>query len=265
VRIRILSDLHLEHHAPPDGLHVSSGNTVDVVVLAGDIGRGADPLRWAHHTFPDVPVLFVAGNHEFYDRHLDATLPALRRASDPIPDGRAAAPERSGIYLLQRRAIQIGDVRFLGCTFWTDFSLFSGRRAEAVAACRANMDDYRRIHLLRARRRLRPRDTDRHHRTSVNWLRREREAATSARATVIVTHHAPSRQSIDPRYERALTSAAFVADRDALVRELGPALWIHGHVHASFEYQIGQTRILANPRGHPDENPAFQISRTVEV
>ncbi|MFB6249034.1 MAG: metallophosphoesterase, partial [Salinibacter sp.] len=177
---------------------------------------------------------------------------------------RTATPP-TGTYFLQRTAMRIGDVRVLGCTFWTGFGLFPGRRARAIRACRADMDDYQRIHLLRARRRLRPRDTDRSHRGSVAWLRRQTARETDVRATVIVTHHAPSPQSIDPRYEQDLTSAAFVARRERLVRETGAALWIHGHVHASFDYQVGETRVLSNPRGHPGENPAFRPELIIEV
>ena len=241
MRIRVLSDLHLRHHAPPDGCSSLDAEQADAVVLAGDIARGPDALRWARQTFPSVPVLCVAGNHEFYDRHLDATIPALEQAGDPVPVPARGAADATGTYFLERTAVRIGDVRVLGCTFWTGFGLFPGRRARAIKACRAELDDYRRIHLLRARRRLRP------------------------RATVVVTHHAPSPRSIDPRYEDTLTSAAFVARRERLVRETGAALWIHGHVHASFDYRIGETRVLANPRGHPGENPAFRPGRTVEV
>ena len=265
MRIRVLSDLHLRHHAPPDGCAPADTDPVDAVVLAGDIARGPDALRWARQTFPDVPVLCVAGNHEFYDRHLDATIPALERAADPVPVPARGAADPVGTYFLERTAARIGDIRVLGCTFWTGFGLFPGCRAQAIKACRAEMDDYRRIHLLRARRRLRPRDTDRRHHASVAWLCRQMGTETDARATVVVTHHAPSPRSVDPRYEDDLTSAAFVARRERLVRETGAALWIHGHVHASFDYRIGETRVLANPRGHPGENPAFRPGRTVEV
>jgi len=82
---------------------------------------------------------------------------------------------------------------------------------------------------------------------------------------VIVTHHAPSPRSIDPRYTDDLTSAAFVARRESFVRRTGATLWIHGHVHASFDYRVGQTRVVSNPRGHGDENPSFRPGFTVEV
>lgn len=265
MRIRILSDLHLEHHDPPEELCASAGGEADAVVLAGDIGRGPEGVRWARRTFPTVPVLFVPGNHAFYDRHLDSTRLAMEQASDRIPDDPGAAADQNGTFVLQQQAVQVGDVRFLGCTFWTGFRLFPGRRLQAIKACRANMDDYQRIHLLRARRRLRPRDTDRYHHSAVAWLRRQLSQETEARATVIVTHHAPTRHSVDPRYAGDLTSAAFVARREPLVRESGAALWVHGHVHASFDYRVGRTRVVSNPRGHGDENPSFRLGYTIEV
>ncbi len=80
-----------------------------------------------------------------------------------------------------------------------------------------------------------------------------------------MTHHAPTRRSIDPRSTDDLTSAAFVARRAQLVGESGADLWIHGHVHASFDYRVGQTRVVANPSGHGDENPAFRPGRTIDV
>lgn len=267
MRIRVLSDLHLEHHAPPTALCPPRPNDerADVVVLAGDIDRGTDSIRWARKTFPDVPVLCVAGNHEAYDRHLDATRSVMRTAGDRLPDAPLTAADATGTYFLQRDALRIGDIQVLGCTFWTGFDLFPGRRAAAMRACRTQMEDYRRIHLLRAHRRLRPRDTDRDHRTSVSWLRRQLAQETDARTTVIVTHHAPTHHSIDPRYRDDLTSAAFATRCEDLVRTSGASLWIHGHIHASFDYQIGSTRVLANPRGHPGENPSFHPGRTVPV
>jgi hypothetical protein len=217
--------------------------------------------------FPERPVVCVAGNHEYYDAHLDTTLPSLRRAADPLPETGTEAPVPTGVYVLERDELVLGGLRILGCTFWTGFQLFAAKRASAMRACRANVDDYRRIHLLRARRVLRPRDTARIHQTSVRWLR-ERLADTTrsgVRATVVLTHHAPSPRSIDPRYADSLTSAAFVAQQERLVEASGAALWVHGHVHASFDYRLDGTRVLANPKGHGDENPGFQADLVVEV
>ncbi len=269
MRLRILSDLHLRHHPPPEATEPSGpgGPPADLVVLAGDIHWGTEGLRWARRAFPEVPVVYVAGNHEHYDRHLDTTRPALKRAGSPLCEIDRQGASARGTYVLERASVTIGDVRILGCTLWTGFELFKNRRAQAMKACRANMDDYERIHLLRARRPLRPRDTARTHHTAVQWLREQFDEPPrpDLRTTVVVTHHPPSVRSVDPRYADSLTSAAFVARRGRLVRRSGAALWVHGHVHASFDYRLGETRVVANPRGHGDENPSFDPGLVVEV
>ncbi|WP_274534676.1 hypothetical protein [Aureimonas sp. AU20] len=83
--------------------------------------------------------------------------------------------------------------------------------------------------------------------------------------TVVVTHHAPTPRSIHPRYEGDVANPAFASDLTDLVARVGPDLWIHGHVHDSFDYRIGRTRVLANPKGYGDENKAFDQSLVVDV
>jgi predicted phosphodiesterase len=266
MRLRVLSDLHIRDHGPPALPRRGADPPADAVLIAGDVHRGTDAIRWLRAAFPERPVVYVAGNHESYDGYLDATLASLRRAADPLPGANAEAPVPNGVYFLERNELTIGSLRILGCTFWTDFNLFAGKRARAMRACRANVDDYRRIHLLRARRALRPRDTARIHQTSVRWLRNRLAAPPpGVRATVVLTHHAPAPRSVDPRYADSFTSAAFVARQERLVEASGATLWVHGHVHASFDYRIGDTRVLANPQGHGDENPAFRPGLVVEV
>ncbi|MCS3639430.1 metallophosphoesterase [Salinibacter ruber] len=266
MRLRILSDVHIRDHGPPDLCRRAADPPADAILMAGDTHRGPEAIRWMRATFPERPVVCVAGNHEHYDGCLDTTLPALRGAADDPSAAARGDANPDGVYFLERDEIVLGDLWILGCTFWTDFTLFEGRRARAMRACRADVDDYRRIHLLRARRALRPRDTARIHQTSIRWLRdRFAEPPSGIRATVVLTHHPPSRRSVDPRYADSLTSAAFVARRGPLVETSGAALWVHGHVHASFDYRLGGTRVLSNPQGHGDENPGFRSDLVVEV
>ncbi|WP_263785705.1 metallophosphoesterase [Salinibacter grassmerensis] len=265
MRLRILSDVHIRDHGPPD-LCRRAAPPADAILIAGDTHRGPDAIRWMRSAFPERPVVCVAGNHEHYDGCLDSTLHTLRQATDAPSAAAGRGADPNGVYFLERNEIVLGDLRILGCTFWTDFALFEGQRARAMRACRANVDDYRRIHLLRARRALRPRDTARTHQTSVRWLRdRFGEAPSGVCKTVVLTHHPPSPRSVDPRYADSLTSAAFVAREGPLVEASGAALWVHGHVHASFDYRLGDTRVLSNPQGHGDENPGFQSDLVVEV
>jgi Icc-related predicted phosphoesterase len=80
-----------------------------------------------------------------------------------------------------------------------------------------------------------------------------------------VTHHAPHPGSLHPRYANDLISAAYVSDLTPLIESGKPALWVHGHVHASFDYRVGDTRVICNPNGYGGENAAFDPALVVEV
>ena len=59
---------------------------------------------------------------------------------------------------------------------------------------------------------------------------------------------------------------AFASRLDQFVEQRQIALWIHGHIHFCSNYQIGATRIIANPRGYPGENTGgFDPSFGVEI
>ena len=82
---------------------------------------------------------------------------------------------------------------------------------------------------------------------------------------MVVTHHAPHPGSLHPRYADDMLSAAFVSDLSSIIEAGQPALWVHGHVHTSFDYRVGATRVLCNPHGYGAENPDFEPSLVVEV
>ena len=81
------------------------------------------------------------------------------------------------------------------------------------------------------------------------WLRRELQQTGDA-ATVVISHHAPSPRSIADKYRGNALNPAFVSDLEALILEYDIALWIHGHTHTAFDYSIGETRVICNPRGY---------------
>jgi Icc-related predicted phosphoesterase len=88
--------------------------------------------------------------------------------------------------------------------------------------------------------------------------------------TIVVTHHAPLKQSLAEKYAEDWVSAGFVNDLPSLVRA-PVALWIHGHTHTAFDYMAEGTRVVCNPRGYIDrrtrqlENPQFTWDRIVEI
>jgi Icc-related predicted phosphoesterase len=85
--------------------------------------------------------------------------------------------------------------------------------------------------------------------------------------TVIVTHHAPSSQSVHPRYARDLLTPAFASNLENLMGCDRAALWVHGHMHDPFDYEIYGTRVVCNPRGYAPNSltPEFRPEWVVEV
>ena len=266
MKLLVLSDLHLAHLPFPamhNGMRIDA--QADVVVLAGDIDDGVAGLRWARETFPDKPVVYVAGNHEFYGHHWTQHLDAMREAAN-----------KYDIDYLEAEAIDLMGVRFLGCTLWTDFTLFGeDRKTDALRLAKSSMNDYHYIKITRTAefywvhsKRLIPALTERRHRGSVEWLEKKLEGGGDPSKTVVVTHHAPHPQSIPERFATDLLSAAYASDLTRLMGKAG--LWIHGHMHSSADYTVNGTRILANPRGYPYkhgglENADFNPSLIVEV
>ncbi|HTI69391.1 MAG TPA: metallophosphoesterase [Candidatus Limnocylindria bacterium] len=248
MRIRVLSDIHLEFEdwVPPQV-------EADVVVIAGDLNKATRGLPWIKRHFPSVPVVYLAGNHEFYGQTLENVLEDLR---DQTQSGQ--------IHFLHNASVEIGEVVFLGCTLWTDFNLY-GDPAVAGAYAARGMNDYRLIRTSPAYRRLKGRDTAGFHAQSRRWL----EATLpqfAGRKIVVATHHAPSAKSLNPAFEGDLLGAAYASPLDDLVARSGAVLWIHGHTHRSVDYKIGETRIIANQRGYPDQTETgFQPDLVVTI
>lgn len=250
MKILVLSDLHLAH-LPFSALH--DGRRIDehadVVVLAGDIDDGVGGFRWARETFADKPIVMVSGNHEFYGHHFTNHLDAMREAAN-----------KYDIDFLEVEAVDLGGVRFLGCSLWTDFELFGlDKKTDALRLAKSSMMDYHCIKITRSpefywvhSKHLIPALTERRHRGSVEWLEKKLEGAADPAKTVIVTHHAPHPKSIAAHFARDLLSTAYASDLTRLMGKAG--LWIHGHMHSSFDYWVNGTRIVANPRGYPHKN-----------
>lgn len=286
MRILVLSDLHLEQG---NTFAIPADAQYDVVVLAGDINcPGSKAVYWAQRasTFGGRPVLLVPGNHEFYGRELHTELVEMTRVA-----------AGSNVHILYRERIDIDGVRFIGCTLWSDFLLpvrQPGGGSEvnlgrAMVEAKRVMSDYGQIEVLSSpvsgralRRCLQPEDTLAMHWIDRDWLRRQLREPFDG-PTVVVTHHAPHRRSVAKRYRSDWVTPAFVSD---LPESLfggesmwvggrkqytgGPVLWVHGHTHTAFDYQVAGCRVVSNPRGYqmPDsswENSKFDPGLVVDV
>lgn len=248
MKIQLLSDLHIEfgHFAYPEA-------KCDVVVLAGDIHTKIQGVQWAMDNIKDKPVIHVMGNHEFYGK----TYPKLIDSAKELAKG-------SNVHVLENDVFTLDGVNFLGCTFWTDFELF-GEPSIAGYHCQQIMNDYRKIKRLPGYSKMRAIDTARIHRESKAWLAKELQARKS-QTNVVVTHHGPSRKSLADEYQNDLASAAYVSRLESFIEKYTPSHWLHGHMHNSSDYRIGNCRVLCNPKGYPaEENPGFIPSTVFEV
>ncbi len=262
MRVRVLSDLHIDFGGEFAPLPAGE----DVVVIAGDACEGDGGLRWAARAFPNTPIVYVPGNHEFYGAEYDSFRATLREVAASIAPGR--------LHVLDDHAISLGAFRFIGTTLWTDFRLY-GASPEAVdrakRMCQRTMLDFRHIHVrgeADVARLIEPDDT-------VLWHRRSRQflslclASGAPSETIVVTHHGPHRKSVAPQFAEDLTSTGFISDLGPLLGRA--ALWIHGHTHTSFDYTVAGTRVVCNPRGYCAkdgsncENDAFRWDYVVEV
>lgn len=163
----------------------------------------------------------------------------------------------------------IGNVRFLGATLWTDFPLFGDEgRAAAMRGAESTMNDYQLIRLANQQyRKLRAIDTAQLHAVHKSWLKNELAEPFDGK-TVVITHMAPSMRSVLPQYATDPVTAAFASTLDELVCQAD--VWVHGHMHDSFDYRIGSCRVICNPRGHrtrtgATENQRFDQNLVVEV
>jgi len=247
MKLHVVSDLHAGF-APFDRPDTGA----DVLVLAGDVDTGVRGMEMAARWARGRPVVYVAGNHEFYGESIPRHLQKL-----------AGAAKGTEVRFLENQAAEIGGVRFLGCTLWTDFDLFGRRMVDAVAA-QAAMNDFRSIRVDPQHRRFHPADAMAMHAASLRWLV-DRLAEPFDGPTVVVTHAAPSLRSVKPAYRRDPVTAAYASNLDALL-DGRAALWIHGHTHFCCDYTAGGTRVIANQRGYPHEDTGgFDPAFTVEV
>lgn len=246
----ILSDLHQEFGPYPHPIP----READVLVLAGDIDVKGRGIAWAARVADGRPVIYVSGNHDPYGEKLPSLIDKMRVHGAPL-----------GVRVLENEVTQVGNVRILGTTLWTDFAL-NGNPVFAMieAGGPRGMNDYAKIRLGTAPyRKLTPKMTLMWHVQAVRWLQQELATPWDG-PTMVVTHHAPHPVGCSPDGLADEMAPAYVSHLGALVAEGGAAVWVHGHTHWGHNTQVGSTRVISNAYGYPTARaPNFQPDFTI--
>lgn len=253
MKIQLLSDLHLEFDNK-NTLFKPKFLGEDVLVLAGDIQVGLYMVDWFAQLLEYRDVVYVVGNHEFYDNELDTLYRDLPGFEFSVNSEAERLGYKYRLITLQNQSTVLNNVRFVGGTLWTDFN-----KNDPIVKLNAQrqMNDYHVIRKFDVKiRKLQPYDIYEEHVLTRQFIESELANAKEEKV-VVVTHHAPSSLSIHPDYAGNYMNPMFYTDMTYLMDKCD--LWFHGHVHNNFDYTIDRCRVVCNPRGYVGHalNPNF--------
>lgn len=247
LKVRIYSDLHLEIDPRAAALE-GVASDADFVILAGDIHTRARGVNWAQKSF-EVPVAYICGNHEFYKGHVDRTLQSMKELA-----------AGTNVCVLENESLQIGNLRILGATAWTDFST-GGNVFQSSQEARRGMNDFRLIRAGEGYRALSVSDViDRNHQT-YHWLKEELSKEFDGK-TMVVTHHCPLIDYCGPEKGSSLMPA-YSNNWPELVGQAD--YWLFGHTHSHVDAMVGDCRLISNPKGYPGEDCGFDPGFMIEI
>lgn len=269
MKIKLVSDLHLEF----SDINIKNDEGCDLLILSGDIMvandlydhpepqtpytpeviktlgsrqrcalRYRDFLKRVSFQFPHV--IYIAGNHEFYHGKWVKSIQVLRDECAKYPN----------IYFLEQDTKTIDGIVFMGGTVWTDMDRGNPMVLHAVQSM---MQDY---NLIRndelGYTKLRPAHSMSRHRKTLEYFKIVLDQ-NKDKPCVVVGHHAPSHLSIHEMYQNdSLTNFAYYSNLSEFILDHPQIkLWTHGHMHNTFDYQIGDTRVVCNPRGYEGYEP----------
>ena len=268
MKIKLVSDLHLEF----SDINITNDDGCDVLILGGDIcvaqdlhdhphieygtysnadlaglgrrqqaaQRYRDFFKRCSFQFPHV--IYVMGNHEFYHGKFYAGIDYMREECAKYPN----------VYMLEQDTKIIDDVTFVGGTLWTNMNK---RDPLTMHAIEGMMNDFRIIRNdYRSYAPMSALDVAVRHDRTLAYIKLVL-AENKDKRCVVVGHHSPSFQSVHPIYaHETLMNGGYHSDLSEFILDHPQVkLWTHGHTHHPFDYVIGETRIVCNPRGYEND------------
>lgn len=264
MKISVISDLHLEFadlELPGGEVLILSGDVCEAKHVkaeydvnnilneggpsTGNFKRSDRYTRFFHEECSKYDkVFYVVGNHEHYGYTFHKTVPHLK---DVLP---------ANVTVLEKEAVEYNGVLFLGGTLWTDMN---NHDQLTLYHMKSMMNDYRQITMLNEAKsvyhRLQPEYTVTQHiktKELFKFYLEENRRRETPLPVVVCTHHSPSKKSTHPRYTHdTIMNGAYSSDISEFILD-NPEIraWTHGHTHDTFDYMIGDTRIICNPRGY---------------
>jgi predicted phosphohydrolase len=270
MKVWIISDIH---SSPLDLFHQRQliVPKADICICAGDIAGNIErAIDFLHAEIaPHMPVVATLGNHDFYGSSIDRALGYARKWT-----------AGTNVHILENDTFHRGDLRIVGATLWTDFEIdvhdfghlaVQARRDLAIRECMRYLLDFRQI--FRSDTRvgdksglITPEEMVSRHQESREYIERELAKPFNG-TTMVLTHHAVSPKSMDPRFAGHISNAAFASDLSGIIHAGRPHFWVHGHIHRFTDYLEGDTRVLCNPRGYVGElgSSGFRPGYVVET
>lgn len=252
-----LNDLHVEFYKNNKDIKIEDTD-VDFIILAGDIHTGVKGIKWLLEQKISKPIIYVSGNHEFYQSSYPRNITKLKEAA-----------KDTNIHVLENDYYIYKDLVVLGCTLWTDYKLLEPLVSQSMAMneCYKRMNDFNQIRNSdEGYRKLAPKDLLFAHYESLNFLKTYLEVFKDWNIG-IVTHHPPTIKCIEPSYHKDIVSTAYASNLDEFVAYSGAKFWVSGHTHFSCDFMLGDTRVISNPRGYwPNHlNPNFVKDLVIEI
>ena len=272
MNINLVSDLHLDVSGyldlPGGEVLIIAGDACEAKAIRHDLRQikhlSDEPQRsfpcsefWRYECAKYKKVFYVMGNHEHYRGRFDKTYHELK---EMLP---------ANVTLLENQTEEYQGVMFMGATLWTDIN---NNDPLTDWELRRNMNDYRIITNRYPDRdlyyNLLPGHTAKVHEETKQYFESVLKANQSKKF-VVITHHAPSFMSIHENYKNdRLMNGGYASNlEDFILDNTNITYWIHGHMHNTFNYTIGETRVLCNPRGYTpyEENNGFDVNFNFEV